>query len=244
MLAKRDQWLHPIVRASASHDLRATLEDTLRRIVDRHLDAIRKQLREARLAELFELAQYSAGNLIAGDTLTAERRALLEACLQTSSPLAAQSACLPAWRAIAAMVFKQDGDLYSTVTKVHGFPTTNRDAKERILRLLRALSLEPDLCENLAELKTLPDPRYADEQWRILEALLALLPAAVAELQFVFQARGQADYVEITFACTAGARHGGRTHRFGARLRLSACSTCWSMSSRTPRSRNSICSSD
>jgi ATP-dependent helicase/nuclease subunit A len=49
----------------------------------------------------------------------------------------------------------------------------------------------------LRELNILPDPRYSDEQWRILEALLEILPAAVAELKLVFQARMQADYVEI-----------------------------------------------
>lgn len=198
LLAKRDQWLHPIVHAAAADDLRLSLEGTLHRVVDRHLEAIREKLGATRLADLFELARYSAENLLAGESLNAERRVLLEACLQVQPPLLANSACLHAWRAIAAMVFKQDGELYSTVSKVQGFPPTNRPAKERMLHVLRELSLDPDLCEDLAELKTLPDPRYADDQWRILEALLRLLPAAVAELQLVFQARGQADYVEIS----------------------------------------------
>ena len=53
------------------------------------------------------------------------------------------------------------------------------------------------MSEDLATLRTLPDPVYSDEQWRVLEALLELLPAAVAELQVVFQTQGKADYVEI-----------------------------------------------
>jgi ATP-dependent exoDNAse (exonuclease V) beta subunit len=197
LLAKRDQWLHPIVHAAASDDLKATLESTLRRVVNRHLAALRDALGELRLGELFELAQYAAGNLLSG-ALNAERRAMLESCVDTKSPLAVDSQCLPAWRAIAGMLFKQDGDLYSTVTKVHGFPTTNREAKDRVLGLLKGLATEPDVCEQLAELKTLPDPTYSPDQWQILQALLGLLPAAVAELQLVFQAHGKADYVEVS----------------------------------------------
>lgn len=197
LLAKRDQWLHPIVQALRNDDLRATLEATLRRIVDRHLTELRDMLGPVRVAEFLELAQYAASNLLANDALAAVRRAQLEACLSLQSPLAPESGCLAAWRALAAMAFKQDGELYNTVTKVHGFPPTNKDAKDRILRLLRGFSAEPVLCERLAELKILPDPFYSDEQWRILETLLGVLPAAVAELQLVFQARGEADYVEV-----------------------------------------------
>jgi ATP-dependent exoDNAse (exonuclease V) beta subunit len=198
LLAKRDQWLHPIMRARSSDDLRAALEGTLRRVVERHLGELCDMLGTARLHDFLELAQYAAGNLLANDSLTTERREQLEACLRTSPPLEPNSACLAAWRALATMAFKQDGELYSTVTKVHGFPTTNREAKERMLRLLRELTLEPQTCEALADLKLLPDPRYSDAQWHILEALLEVLPAAVVQLQFVFQARTQADYVEVS----------------------------------------------
>lgn len=197
LLAKRDQWLHAIVRARASTDLRDALEQTLDRAVERHLTKLRDALGPTRVAELFELAQYAATNLLANDGLAAERRTQLEGCLSTPAPLAVSSSCLSAWRAIAAMTLKQDGELYNTVTKVHGFPTTNRAAKDRVLRALRELSLEPEACEQLADLKTLPDPVYADDQWRILESLLGVLPAAVVELQLVFQSRLQADYTEI-----------------------------------------------
>jgi ATP-dependent helicase/nuclease subunit A len=198
LLAKRDQWLHPIVRARSQANLRAELEGTLRRSVERHLSDLRDLLGTARVHEFLTLAQYAAANLLANEALAPERRAQLEACLQAASPLEPQSDCLGAWRALAAMAFKQDGDLYSTVTKLHGFPPSNRDAKDRVLRLFRELSLEPETCERLADLKLLPDPVYSEDQWPILEALLDLLPAAVVELQQVFQSRTQADYVEVS----------------------------------------------
>lgn len=197
LLTKRDQWLHAIVHARASADLRAALETTLERVVERHLADLLAALGPARIAELLELAQYAASNLLADGAPSIERRAQLEACLSTPAPLAASTHCLDAWRAIAAMTLKQDGELYSKISKVQGFPATNKPAKARMEEMLRELSVEPEACERLNEIKMLPDPVYADEQWRILEALLGVLPAAVVELQSVFQARLQADYVEI-----------------------------------------------
>src|SRR5690606_8584047 len=63
--------------------------------------------------------------------------------------------------------------------------------------VLGELRDDQDLCERMLALHLLPEPRYSDDQWRILQALLELLPAAVAELQLVFQSRMQADYVEV-----------------------------------------------
>ncbi|HKE95683.1 MAG TPA: UvrD-helicase domain-containing protein [Povalibacter sp.] len=198
LLAKRDQWLHPIVRARASEDLRTLLESTLRRVVERHLALLSQGLGSHR-QELFELLQYSGRNLLAGESLDAARRTLLESCLQRSTAPDATSESLATWRAIATMLFKKSGkgELYESVTKVHGFPTTHREFKERMLSMLRWLATHPVLCEQLFELRTLPDATYSEDQWRTLQALLDLLPEAVAELQLEFQAHGKADYVEV-----------------------------------------------
>ncbi|MBB6092078.1 ATP-dependent exoDNAse (exonuclease V) beta subunit [Povalibacter uvarum] len=198
LLAKRDQWLHPIVNANARENLRFVLESTLKRIVERHLTLLCEGLGDVRRRELFDLLQYAAGNLLGGD-LDPVRRALLESCLSRPAAPDATSESLDAWRALVAMLFKKNtkGELYETVTKVHGFPTTNRDRKEQMLSALRWLGTHPALCERLFELRTLPDATYSDEQWRALQALLDLLPVAVAELQLEFQGQGKADYVEV-----------------------------------------------
>ncbi|MFY9317673.1 MAG: UvrD-helicase domain-containing protein [Burkholderiales bacterium] len=49
----------------------------------------------------------------------------------------------------------------------------------------------------LAQLKVLPPEKYSDEQWAALEAMLALLPVAAAQLKLVFAAAGEADFTEI-----------------------------------------------
>jgi len=59
------------------------------------------------------------------------------------------------------------------------------------------LSGNEPLREALAVVKRLPDPRYSDEQWEALAAIVGVLPLAVAELKLVFAAHGRADFVEI-----------------------------------------------
>jgi ATP-dependent exoDNAse (exonuclease V) beta subunit len=196
LLAKRDQWLHPVIRARATADLRALLEGTLQKLVEHHLQLLCEALGAQRRGEILELLAYAANQLLANPSLAQARRAALEAALAQPA-LDEHSESLAAWRAVAAMLFKQDGELYASVDARHGFPTTNRDMKARMLSLLKGLSADTRACERLIELRSLPDPLYSEEQWRTLEALLELLPAAVVELQVVFQTRAQADYVEV-----------------------------------------------
>ena len=104
------------------------------------------------------LAQYAAGNLLASGSLTPARRSALEACLDCTS-LSPDAACLPAWRAAATLLFTQKNELYASVNVRQGFPPTNAALKARMLSMLRTLGADESLCEQLLELKTLPDPR-------------------------------------------------------------------------------------
>ncbi|MFZ3323895.1 MAG: UvrD-helicase domain-containing protein [Usitatibacter sp.] len=51
--------------------------------------------------------------------------------------------------------------------------------------------------EALHEIRSVPDAAYTDDQWEALDAIVKLAPLAVAELQYVFAAHGQADFIEI-----------------------------------------------
>jgi len=83
------------------------------------------------------------------------------------------------WRQLAADLLRRDGEW------------RKKNA------LAQALSGNEPLREALAVVKALPDPRYGDEQWEALEAIVQVLPLAVAELKLVFAAHGRADFVEI-----------------------------------------------
>ena len=83
------------------------------------------------------------------------------------------------WKSLAAALLRQDGEWRKS------------DAAAQ------QLSGNEPLREALAVVKRLPDPRYSDEQWEALEAIVGLLPLAVAELKLVFAAHGRTDFVEI-----------------------------------------------
>ena len=53
------------------------------------------------------------------------------------------------------------------------------------------------LKEALAALRLLPPERYSDAQWQTLEAILALLNPAVAQLLTLFGERGEADFTQV-----------------------------------------------
>ena len=64
-------------------------------------------------------------------------------------------------------------------------------------RVAQELAANEALRKALADLLSLPPEGYADNQWEALEAMLALLPLAAAELKLVFAARGEADFTEV-----------------------------------------------
>ncbi|MDY6946620.1 MAG: 3'-5' exonuclease, partial [Pseudomonadota bacterium] len=128
--------------------------------------------------------------------LNEEKRLLLEACSNAEVFPGPESHSLDAWLALGSVFLKRDGSPYQSVTKKSGFPTTHPEEKERMLGLLAELGQDEGLVAQLAALRQLPRPAYSSEQWDILEALLSVLPVAVAELQLVFQAHSKADYIE------------------------------------------------
>jgi len=55
----------------------------------------------------------------------------------------------------------------------------------------------------LSALLDLPPPAFSDAQWEALGAILELIPAALANLLLVFQARGEVDFTEVTHGALA-----------------------------------------
>src|SRR5258706_15164115 len=65
------------------------------------------------------------------------------------------------------------------------------------------LSSVTGLREALWSLYNMPPAKYDDRQWEALEAILALLKPAVAQLKVLFAERGQADFTEFAHGALA-----------------------------------------
>ncbi|MBI3993146.1 MAG: UvrD-helicase domain-containing protein, partial [Candidatus Lambdaproteobacteria bacterium] len=124
---------------------------------------------------------------------------------------------LPHWQALAALLLTQQGEWRKRLDKRQGFPAPSSAGKDaaplfkqqqtRMQALLAGLAAVPGLDAALFALRDL-SPRYPDAQWAALEALLQVLPAAVADLRQVFAAEGAVDHLEIALS-VAGALEQG-----------------------------------
>ena len=187
MLARRDQWLRHLpldlegVRPVLEESLDALSRDHLQRLTGLFPGDLRETLRDCAHAAGEQLA--SAPDLIR-----------LAAALDTSAALDRED-----WQSLAELLLTRNGDLRRTVNKRQGFPADqrHRQAREEMLEALEELGRCPEFVAALAQVRQLPEPAFSDQQWLVLEALVAVLPHLVAELWLVFKDSGQCDFAEI-----------------------------------------------
>jgi ATP-dependent exoDNAse (exonuclease V) beta subunit len=200
MLAVRDQWLRSVIpaRGREREALQAALENATRDALAQLCEIAPPEARAA----LPSLAAYAANNLAAEGT-----ESPILACRGMSALPGAEREDLARWQGLAELLLTQDGAPRRTVNARQGFPpAAQARGEERPLRerakaqfqaLIERLAAHRSFLEQLHWTRSLPPPTYADSQWKVVEALMALLPIAVAELKVLFQERGHADFTEI-----------------------------------------------
>ena len=197
LLRRRDQWLHPVVSGRGDEDLRERIEGTLQALVSLQLERAHAALPSDIHDELTDLAAYAAQTLLAEHGANGTSGAPhLTPCAQLTALPVPHWKSLEIWQGLIGFFVNKEGLFYKSVNKRQGFPTTDRQAKARMEQLLAALTRREDLLRHFVAIRELPAVRYTDEQWQILDALLHVLPLAVAELQLVFQEQGCTDYIE------------------------------------------------
>jgi ATP-dependent exoDNAse (exonuclease V) beta subunit len=206
MLGRRDQWLRHVADRHSPRIERATLEAALAGVVCGAL----RQLRDGVPAEIAE--PLLAAARIAAENLAASGRdsEILNCDGITVLPDAEPDA-LPAWLGLAQLVLTSEGTPRRAVNVTIGFPAVNsgrnpaekerlRNCKETFEALLEAIGKHSGFIERLHAVRLLPASVYSDDQWAIVEALIGLLPVAVAQLDVLFAERGQADFTAVSQA--------------------------------------------
>ena len=204
MLQRRDQWLLHLGTGADLTSARERLEATLESIILDVLTEMRIRL-QPYAPELISLLDYAGGNI---------RWQHIE------SPIAELAGCveLPRdaveavaeWRSIVELLLTKSARpaFRKRLDKNCGFPTETEDGdkqrakqlKQAMAEQLEIMSADTDLLKALGEFNHLPAPVYPEQQWRILQSLLRLLPVLVAELTLVFQQEGAVDYTQISMA--------------------------------------------
>jgi len=202
MLARRDHWLRHLADRNAPHIQRHELETVLHHIIEEHLATLVESAPAELGQELAALAVYAAGNLERDGVESAVRD-----CAHLVSWPGQSIIELPQWQGLASLLLTNEGGWRRQITKTQGFPPAAKsqqasdngkaEIKSRMITLLDRLRDHEEFRQQLSELSSLPTPTFSEAQWQILQAMIELLPIAVAHLELVFRARGAVDFSEI-----------------------------------------------
>lgn len=194
LLARRDQWLRHVIWNDPEAE-RLALQRALGYLVDGQLARLAEVFPQQLQQQLISHGRFAANNLPEGEQRPLGRLREAEAF---PNPTADD---LPLWLGLADLLLTAAGTWRKKLDKNCGFPAGKEGEaparKQAMTSLLETLQNYPEAETLLAEVRRLPAAVYPEEQWRILRALVALLPLAVAELWLVFRQQGEADFAEI-----------------------------------------------
>ena len=200
MLKKRDQWLPLIGRGDFAANAREVLESCLQELVARELRTIDGLMPAAARMDLHVVLSYAALNLL---PVKPQDPVCIWHDVAEFPP--AVPDYLSYWQGIASFALVQDaskgGVFRKSITKANGFPTKKDGGDDALKMQARELLEELAGIESMADaldvVRSLPLPRYTEDQWRALEALISVLPVVAAQLIVVFRERGETDYIQI-----------------------------------------------
>ncbi len=197
MLARRDQWIRRVAGFKADGEAREALEASFRRERSRILRRLHALMPTEEESAVARLATYAADNLTRAAADSPVARLATLAGYPAPDEGGAED-----WCALAhLLLLSTDARLRQKVTKLQGFPAEDKGpSKGEMHVLLERLAALPDLCHALHAVRSMPPPRFTEEQWSVLGAMVTLLPKAAAALQMVFAERGEIDFPGLQHA--------------------------------------------
>jgi len=202
LLGKREQWLR-VLGVTGRPD-RETFEQVLKSVVVDSLKQARDGLDTALSAihtdgdEIAHLLRFAADTLARRDRESDIRLFAEDGDLPEADP-----GQLPQWQALAEAFLTRAGAWRKSVTITTGFPPKTPQ-KARFEELLDSLADNQALAERLHRARSLPEPRYRDDEWRALESLIRVLERAAGELELVFAEAGRTDFTGLSRAALQG----------------------------------------
>jgi ATP-dependent helicase/nuclease subunit A len=207
LLGQRDQWLRELDYDNAER-FRAALESTLAAEITGELGEIVAAFPASLAQALVPHQRYAAVNLLA-DPQTAELGARLAACAEAGGLPATTVGARDDWGALASWLLVANKPRFRmALTTNGGFPAkgSGPGAAERarhsdnMAKLLCELAAVPGLANMLDVARRLPPPRYDDDAWTFIAALLSVLPRLAAQLTLTFRNRGVVDFTHGAMA--------------------------------------------
>lgn len=203
MLAKRDQWLRHVMAGLT--DKRDALEYVLQGSIEDGLEKASQALPSDEKETLCTLLAFAATNLDSSDPV--------HVFGQTIDLHDYDASNLESWQMVADFLLTGGGDYRKQAAATLGFPApsktkdkglkeTYKNQKSDYKALLTELNENPNLLAALRLIRALPAPNYSENQWAFIDALLTVLPLAVAHLRLVFQQQGCVDFCEVSLSAS------------------------------------------
>lgn len=205
LLAKREQWLPLIVELRQDPDrFRPVLENALQSVGKQALASLQTALAQANPAELFEYLLFAS-------------RMLDHNWFADASDFS-DITDISVWQNISMLLLTKDGSFRKSLTKNQGFPAPSsatdpaekkyrQQMKAGITEWLNENTENTELLQALQFMQLAPPASYTEQQWRVLGALIQLLPLVIAELQLIFHERGEVDFIELNLAALRALGH-------------------------------------
>ena len=191
MLERRDQWL-PLVLSLQGAELRSRLENDLAREAVGHFHRLVRRWPAENLGAVTGIARRSGTVAPFGTPAGTAWR-------DSKAPPAARSEDFDRWQSLARLLLTKEGDWRKRIDNNADFVVSKPD-KDLLGNLLTELGREEALDKELRSAGELPEPNVTDEQWRVLEALIAVLKHAAQELELTFRVQGKVDFTAVAAA--------------------------------------------
>jgi ATP-dependent helicase/nuclease subunit A len=199
MLGTREVWLPKLFGEAERSRLRTVIDELLHAALESELGRLRGRLAGSASPTLFAVVRAAAAAGGAASPLEPFRD------MRDWPP--ADAGAVPEWLAFTELLLttNKSGAVRKKVEAAQGFLPVSagiewRELKGRMKDELDALAAAEGFAETLARVRRLPPARLTDGQWDRLEALLAVLPHAVAELLALFAERGSLDHAAVAAA--------------------------------------------
>ena len=192
MLGKRDQWLPLLAHADDTAQLQQFLEQTLTEELQWLAVAMPAGWQQA----LADTARLAASALVEAGQSQSPITALLD---WQAGDLQADVSDLPRWQGLAELLLTGKGEPRKSANKNIGCPPGSAQ-KSAVLTWLGAMAIgeeQPLWVTRLAAVRHMPPAQLSGEQLEVLEAQLACLRLAAANLMVVFAERGEVDFIEV-----------------------------------------------
>ena len=197
MLARRDQWLDPVV-AVAQH---AERPEVVTASVERAIRSVNHTI----IARVMELLPAGLLHALAECVVFAAR----QSAGPEPGPLDAEN--IDAWRAAALLATTERGAARRTLNARNGFPPVAKAEKAHAMDVIHALATHGAI-PHLAELRAAPDHSLPVAERRAITCFAITLSLLKVELDAVFGELGAVDFPELVInARRALEREGGPT---------------------------------